>query len=81
MNGEKLNELLILKQLLSVFRSIKSMKVHRAALWILGEYTFTVQDVMSVMNLLNDLLGAVSFCFDALEIDFDHRLTLKLVIL
>ncbi len=37
------------------------MKVHRAALWILGEYTYTIADVSAVVNLLKELLGPVEF--------------------
>lgn len=51
---------LYLQQLLSIFRTIKSMRVHRAALWILGEYTQSVRDITAVVDLLKQTLGSVS---------------------
>lgn len=49
-----------LQQLLSIFRTIKSMRVHRAALWILGEYTQSTRDITAVVDLLKQSLGSVS---------------------
>lgn len=36
------------------------MKVHRAALWILGEYTTSVTDIKEVMKQIKHALGEVS---------------------
>lgn len=40
--------------------SIKSVKVHRAALWILGEYT-NGDDINAVLKQIRITLGEVSF--------------------
>lgn len=53
----------VTQQLLGVFRTIKSIRVHRAALWILGEYTFSIRDILSVVDLLKQSLGTVSHTF------------------
>lgn len=41
------------------FSDIKSVKVHRAALWILGEYSTTVHDIETVMNQVHQTLGEI----------------------
>lgn len=48
---------LIIEKLLDSFKDIKSVKVHRAALWILGEYANSVQDIDAVLKLLVLTLG------------------------
>ncbi|CAH0553104.1 unnamed protein product [Brassicogethes aeneus] len=48
---------LIIEKLLECFRDIKSVKVHRAALWILGEYATEVNDIESVLKEINSALG------------------------
>ncbi|XP_070532098.1 coatomer subunit beta-like [Ptychodera flava] len=48
---------LILGKLLEVFPQIKAVKIHRAALWILGEYCTTTEDIQSVINELRMALG------------------------
>ncbi|CAH1975588.1 unnamed protein product [Acanthoscelides obtectus] len=48
---------LIIEKLLEAFRSIKSAKVHRAALWILGEYANSIQDIEAVLKEINHTLG------------------------
>ena len=50
---------LIIERLLEAFPTIKSVKVHRAALWILGEYASTASDIVSVMNQIKQALGEV----------------------
>lgn len=45
------------QKLLECFRDIKSVKVHRAALWILGEYATEVNDVEAVLKEINNALG------------------------
>ncbi|KAF5300461.1 hypothetical protein FQA39_LY02260 [Lamprigera yunnana] len=48
---------LVIEKLLEAFAAIKSVKVHRAALWILGEYATNVEDIKSVINQLHQTLG------------------------
>lgn len=48
------------QRLLDAFTTIKSIKVHRAALWILGEYTTTAEDIQTVMSQVRQTLGEVS---------------------
>ncbi|XP_050293271.1 coatomer subunit beta [Anthonomus grandis grandis] len=48
---------LIIEKLLESFKDIKSVKVHRAALWILGEYATTVPDIEAVMKEVVNTLG------------------------
>lgn len=43
--------------MLEAFNEIKSVKVHRAALWILGEYATSVTDIEAVMKQLHRTLG------------------------
>lgn len=56
-------ELFYLQQLLSIFRTIKSIRVHRAALWILGEYAQSIRDITAVVDLLKQSFGSVSYIF------------------
>ncbi|KAJ8960372.1 hypothetical protein NQ317_014740, partial [Molorchus minor] len=44
-------------KLLDAFREIKSVKVHRAALWILGEYATSVSDIEAVIKEIHATLG------------------------
>lgn len=44
-------------------RSIKSVTIHRAALWILGEYTQSAKDILAVFDLLKQSLGPVSILY------------------
>lgn len=48
---------LIIEKLLETFKDIKSVKVHRAALWILGEYATSVSDIEAVIKEINQTLG------------------------
>ncbi|XP_076644693.1 coatomer subunit beta [Halictus rubicundus] len=48
---------LIVEKLLEVFPHIRSVKVHRAALWILGEYTTTKEDIEAFMSRIRAALG------------------------
>ncbi|XP_066591144.1 coatomer subunit beta [Prorops nasuta] len=48
---------LIVEKLLEVFPHIRSVKVHRAALWILGEYATSKDDIESVMGRIRAALG------------------------
>uniref|UniRef100_A0A1W7RAR9 Coatomer subunit beta n=1 Tax=Hadrurus spadix TaxID=141984 RepID=A0A1W7RAR9_9SCOR len=55
---EQLRTLVIVK-LLEIFPSIKSSKIHRSALWILGEYCNNVEDIQSVMTEIRQALGDI----------------------
>lgn len=47
--------------------SAKFLRIHRSALWILGEYACTVEDIHSVMTEFRQCLGEVSrFCIMSL---------------
>ncbi|XP_077268849.1 coatomer subunit beta [Temnothorax americanus] len=48
---------LIVEKLLEVFPHIRSVKVHRAALWILGEYATSKEDIEAVMGRIRSALG------------------------
>ncbi|KAJ3628311.1 hypothetical protein MTP99_015625 [Tenebrio molitor] len=48
---------LIIEKLLEAFSNIKSVKIHRAALWILGEYATTISDIQAVLKEINQTLG------------------------
>ncbi|XP_012280033.1 coatomer subunit beta [Orussus abietinus] len=48
---------LIVEKLLEVFPQIRSVKVHRAALWILGEYATSKDDIEAVMSRIRAALG------------------------
>ncbi|XP_024871596.1 coatomer subunit beta [Temnothorax curvispinosus] len=48
---------LIVEKLLEVFPHIRSVKVHRAALWILGEYATSKEDIEAVMGRIRAALG------------------------
>ncbi|XP_017893314.1 coatomer subunit beta [Ceratina calcarata] len=48
---------LIVDKLLEVFPHIRSVKVHRAALWILGEYATSKEDIEAVLNRIRAALG------------------------
>ncbi|CAG0879752.1 unnamed protein product [Cyprideis torosa] len=47
----------IIQNLLESFPTIRSVAVHRAALWILGEYAATADDIQSVMTQIRQSLG------------------------
>lgn len=50
---------LITEKLIETFPAIRSVKVHRAALWILGEYVTTTKEVLQVIEAANQALGEV----------------------
>lgn len=58
---------LIIERLLDAFPTIKSVKVHRAALWILGEYTNTADDIQAVMSQIRQALGDIPLVEDELK--------------
>jgi coatomer subunit beta len=53
---------LIISKLLDTFPTIKAVKIHRAALWILGEYCTSKEDIQNVMTIIRQSLGDVSGC-------------------
>ncbi|XP_025830355.1 coatomer subunit beta [Agrilus planipennis] len=48
---------LIIEKLLESFKDIKSSKVYRAALWILGEYATSKADIEAVLQHVHQTLG------------------------
>ncbi|XP_063232537.1 coatomer subunit beta isoform X1 [Bacillus rossius redtenbacheri] len=58
---------LIIERLLDAFPTIKSVKVHRAALWILGEYACSPDDIQAVMNQIRQTLGEIPLVDDELR--------------
>jgi coatomer subunit beta len=57
----------IITKLLDTFSTIKAVKIHRAALWILGEYCTTRDDIQSVMTLIRQSLGDIPIVDDELK--------------
>uniref|UniRef100_A0ABI7YP67 Coatomer subunit beta n=1 Tax=Felis catus TaxID=9685 RepID=A0ABI7YP67_FELCA len=51
--------MLIVEKMLEVFHAIKSVKIYRGALWILGEYCSTKEDIQSVMTEVRRSLGEI----------------------
>ncbi|KAK6637472.1 Coatomer subunit beta [Polyplax serrata] len=58
---------LIIEKLIESFTSIKSVKVHRAALWILGEYAYLPDDIQTVMSQVRQTLGEIPIVEDELK--------------
>ncbi|XP_050543636.1 coatomer subunit beta [Daktulosphaira vitifoliae] len=58
---------LIIQRLLEVFQSIKSVNVHRAALWILGEFANSLEDIENTINQINTSLGDMPLIEDELR--------------
>ncbi|XP_059617605.1 coatomer subunit beta [Phlebotomus argentipes] len=50
---------LIIEKLIESFPAMKSVKVHRAALWILGEYAASARDILQVFEVVAETLGEV----------------------
>lgn len=48
---------LITEKLIETFPAIRSVKVHRAALWILGEYIATTNGIAEVIEVVNQSIG------------------------
>ena len=57
----------IIERLLEVFTSIRSAKIHRAAVWILGEYCASSDDIQSVMSAVRQNLGEIPIVEDELR--------------
>lgn len=58
---------LITEKLIESFPAIRSVKVHRAALWILGEYVTTTKEILQVIEAVNQALGEVPI------VESEHR--------
>lgn len=50
---------LITEKLIETFPAVRSVKVHRAALWILGEYVSSSKDILEVIGVINQTIGEV----------------------
>ncbi|XP_018618343.1 coatomer subunit beta-like isoform X3 [Scleropages formosus] len=50
---------LIIEKMLEVFHAIRAVKIYRGALWILGEYCITKDDIQSVMTEVRRSLGEI----------------------
>lgn len=46
---------------------LRSVKVHRAAIWILGEYATSVDDIRSVMSKIRQSLGEIPIVDDEIR--------------
>lgn len=50
---------LVVTKLLEVFGSIKSSRIHRGALWLLGEYCASVEDIRTCLDQVRQALGDI----------------------
>lgn len=50
---------LITEKLIETFPAVRSVKVHRAALWILGEYITNVKEILEVIEVVNQTIGEI----------------------
>lgn len=50
---------LIIEKLLEAFPAIKSTKIHRSTMWILGEYAASAKEVLEVLDVIQQALGEV----------------------
>lgn len=55
---------LMIEKLLEIFSAIKSVKIYRAAIWILGEYCKSIEDLQAVMTLIRQSLGELPIVED-----------------
>ena len=58
---------LLLQKLLEMFPNIKSIKIVRGTLWILGEYCETTEDIQSLITLIRQSLGDLPIVDDELK--------------
>lgn len=58
---------LVLQKLLEIFPSIKSIKIMRGTLWILGEFCETVEDIQSLITIIRQLLGDLPIVDDEIK--------------
>ena len=57
----------IIERLLEAFSTIKSARISRAALWILGEYCDKPTDIQAVMNEIRQSLGEIPIVEDEMR--------------
>lgn len=57
----------ILEKLLENFHTIRNVKIHRHALWILGEHCTEAHEILTVMKEIKDGLGEVPIVDDELR--------------
>ena len=50
---------LITEKLIEAFPLVRSVKVHRAALWILGEYITSSKEILEVIDVVNQTIGEI----------------------
>lgn len=50
---------LITEKLIETFPDVRSVKVHRAALWILGEYITSIKEIVEVIEVVNQTIGEI----------------------
>jgi len=58
---------LIVEKLLESFSMIRSVKIHRATLWILGEYCIRVEDMQALMSEIRQSLGELPIVEDEMK--------------
>jgi len=58
---------IIIEKLLEAFSGIRGVKVHRAALWILGEYCERAPDMQALMSAIRQSLGEIPMVEDELR--------------
>lgn len=58
---------IVISKLQEMFPAIKSARVHCAALWILGEYANTVDDIQTTMNQIRLALGEIPIVDDEMK--------------
>jgi len=58
---------IIIEKLLEAFSSIRSVKIHRAALWILGEYCESTVDMQTLMSEIRQSLGELPIVEDEMK--------------
>lgn len=66
---QKLSNLkdLIVQRLLDICGQIKSVKVLRATLWLLGEYCSSIEDIQNVMTFIRQSLGDLPIVDDEIR--------------
>ena len=57
----------IIEKLLQSLSTIRSAKIHRQALWILGEYCSSPSDIQSVMTEVRQSLGELPIVEDEMK--------------
>lgn len=58
---------LLLQKLLEIFPTIKSIKIMRGTLWILGEYCENAEDIQTLITLVRQLLGDLPIVDDEIK--------------